>query len=171
MSAVLVGVPELVGLTVAQAQDAVSGRGLVLHHPSLLLRATQVVVASQDPEAPGLAARGSAVNVTLAPAKGAALAVRVRPARFVCAGGSVLRLRVQLSEPAFVRKRLLNSRGRVVTRGVVGKLRAGASTVRIKLPRKLRRGAYRLVLDATRDGRRARAVVRVKVGSRVCKGA
>jgi hypothetical protein len=102
--------------------------------------------------------------------KGPRLAVRVKPKRFVCAGGSVLRLRVQLSARAVVRNRLLTGRGRLVKRGSLGTLRAGTSKVRVKLPQTLRRGTYRLVLDATGKAGKARATVRVNVGSRVCRG-
>jgi hypothetical protein len=169
MSSVLVGVPNIVGLTVSQAESATTQRGFVLRRPSMILSARQMVVSSQDPEAPAVAERGSAVEVTLKPAAGAALAVRVRPARVVCAGGSVLRLRVQLSAPAVVRNRLLNARGRVVKRGTVGMLRAGTTNVRVKLPRGLRRGSYRLLLDATGESGKARATVRIRVGSRACR--
>jgi hypothetical protein len=97
------------------------------------------------------------------------LAVRVKPKRVICAAGSILRLRVQLSARANVRNRLLNGRGRLVKRGAFGTLRAGTSKVRVKLPRGLRRGSYRLVLDATGMGGKARALVRVKVGARSCR--
>jgi hypothetical protein len=101
--------------------------------------------------------------------RGPRLAVRVKPKRVVCAGGSVLRLRVELSARAAVRNRLLTRRGRLVKRGFFGTLRAGTSKVRVKLPQNLRRGSYRLVLDATGKAGKARATVRVNVGSRVCR--
>jgi len=171
MSPVLVGVPNLLGLTWPQALGATSVRGLGLRRDAVLSLSVPMVVSSQDPAAPGLAERGSAVLVTMTPAKGAPLAVRVKPGRVVCAGGSVLRLRVQLSASAVVGNRLLNSRGRVLNRGRFGTLRAGTSRVRVKLPRGLHRGAYRLFLDATADGDggSAHALVRVKVGSRICR--
>ena len=170
MSPVLVGVPKLVGLTWAQALDATSARGLGLHRNDVAFATVPTVVARQAPAAPALAERGSAVLVAMTPAKGAPLAVRVKPARVVCAGGSVLRLRVDLSAAALVRNRLLDARGRVVKRGVVGMLRAGSSSVRVKLPRGLRRGSYRLIFDARGEGGTAHASVRVKVGSRLCRG-
>jgi hypothetical protein len=166
MSPVLVGVPNLVGLSWNQAVGAASARGLALHRDQSLFPNVPVVVEDQQPAAPALAERGSAVTVKLAPAKGAPLGVRVNPARFVAASGSILRLRVQLSAAAVVRSRLLNARGRIVKRGVVGFLRAGASNVRVKLPRYLRRGNYRLMLDATGDAGSAHALVQVKIGSR-----
>jgi hypothetical protein len=166
MSPVLVGVPAVTGATVEDARKATSTRGLVLKHSAMILSPAQMMVTSQDPAAPALVERGGFVTVTLEPAKGAPLAVRVMPARVICARTCILRLRVQLSAPALLRKRLLNAHGRVLTRGVVGKLRAGTSTVRVKLPRNLRRGGYRLVLDASGSGGNARALVRVKVGAR-----
>jgi hypothetical protein len=96
-------------------------------------------------------------------------AVRVKPKRVVCAARSVVRLRVQLSDRALVRNRLLTGRGRLVKRGAFGTLRAGTSKVRVKLPRNLRHGTYRLVLDATGKAGKARATVRVNVGSRTCR--
>jgi hypothetical protein len=169
MSAVLVGVPNLVGLTWPQAVSATSSRGLALRRDQTLFAAVPMVVQSQQPESPSLAERGTAVRVTLTPAGRARLAVRVKPVRFVCAGGSVLRLRIELSAPAVVRDRLLNARGRLVKRGRFGMLRAGTSKVRVKLPRKLRRGAYRLVFDASGESGTAHALVRVKVGAKRCR--
>ncbi len=169
MSPVLVSVPNLVGLIWSQALGATAARGLGLRRDGVFFASVPTVVASQDPAAPALAERGSAVLVTMTPAKGAPLAVRVKPARVVCAGGSVLRLRVDLSAAALVRNRLLNAHGRLVKRGVIGMLRAGSSRVRVNLPRGLRRGSYRLVFDARGEGGTAHASVRVKVGSRVCR--
>jgi hypothetical protein len=166
MSAVLVGVPNLVGLTAADAERAASSRGLLLHRPAMLLSASQMVVSSQDPEAPALAEKGSAVNVTLTPAKGAPLAVRVKPGRVISKSGAILRLRIQLSAPAVVSNRLFNAKGRLVKRGRLGSLRAGTTVVRIKLPRSLHRGAYRLMLDASSAVGTAHALVRVNVTPR-----
>jgi hypothetical protein len=141
-----------------------------LHSTEPIFAAVPVVVTGQDPPSPALAAHGAAVQVTVTPAKGAPLAMRVQPARFVCAGGSRLKLRVELSAPATVRNRLLNARGRVVKRGVVRKLHAGTTKMRIALPRKLRSGSYRMVFDATGEGGKARALVRVKTAVRGCRG-
>jgi len=166
MSPILVGVPKLVGLTFADATRAASARGLELHHPELLLKAAQLIVATQDPEPSTLAERGSAIDVTLVAAKGAPLVVRVNPARVRSKSGALLRLRIQLSAPAVVSNRLLNAKGRLVTSGRIGALRAGTSIVRIKLPRSLRRGTYRLVLDAAGADNNAQAQVRVSVSPR-----
>lgn len=169
MSAVLVGVPNLVGLTWPQALGATTARGLGLRRNAVFFAAIPMIVAKQDPPAPALTERGTAVVVTMSPASGAPLAVKVKPGRFVCAAGSVLRLRVDLSGTARVRSRLLNGHGRLVKRGQLGILRAGTSNVRVKLPAGLRRGTYRLMLDATGKAGTAHALVRVKVGSRACR--
>jgi hypothetical protein len=163
MSAVLVGVPDLVGLTASEAEGAASARGLHLHRPDMLLSPSQMVVSSQDPKAPALREKGSAVNVTLTPTKGAPLAFRVKPGRVSSKSGSILRLRIQLSAPAVVSNRLLNAKGHVVKRGRLGSLRAGTTIVRIKLPGSLQRGAYRLMLDASGVAGTAHALVRVSV--------
>ena len=169
MSQVLVGVPNLVGLTWSQALGATTARGLGLQRNAVLFASVPMVVANQEPPAPALAARGTAVLVTMSPASGAALAVKVKPGRFLCAAGSALRLRIDLSAAARVATRLLNGHGRIVKRGQLGMLRSGTNNVRVKLPGGLRRGAYRLLLDATGDAGTAHALVRVTVGSRACR--
>jgi len=169
MSSVLVGVPNLVGLTWPQALSATTARGLALMRNAVFYSSIPLVVGSQDPPFPALAEKGSEVLVTMTPTKGAPLAVGVRPGRVVCAAGSVLRLRVQLSAPAVVRDRLLNRQGRVVKRWLHGPLEAGMNSVSVKLPRGLRRGTYRLMLDATGDGSAAHTSVRVTLGSRACR--
>jgi hypothetical protein len=170
MSPVLVGVPNLVGLTWSEAGGATSARGLGLRRSSASFASLlPMVVSSQQPPAPALAERGAPVLVTMSPASGAPLALKVKPGRFACAAGSVLRLSVDLSADARIRSRLLNNHGRLLKRGQLGALRAGTNKVRVKLPAKLRRGAYRLLLDATGEAGTAHALVRVQVGSRVCR--
>ena len=120
-------------------------------------------VTSQSPAAPGVMERGAKVQVTMAAAPGSPLAVRVRPGAASCHRVCVLRLRVELSSSALVRSRLVGGRGHVLTRHLVGTLHAGANTVRIRMPRRLAKGAYRLIFDASAGGGTAHAFVRVKV--------
>jgi len=169
MSPVLVGVPNLVGLTWSQALGAANARGLALQRSAVFFASIPMIVANQLPPAPALTERGTAVFVTMSPTSGAPLGVKVKPGRFACAAGSVLRLRVDLSAAARVRSRLLNGHGRVVKRGQLGILQSGTNNIRVKLPGGLRRGAYRLMLDATGEGGTAHALVRVKVGSHACR--
>lgn len=169
MSGVLVGVPDLVGLTWPEALGATAARGLGLRRNAVFFASIPMVVASQDPPAPALAERGAPVLVKMSPVGGAPLAVEVRPGRVACSAGSVLRLRVALSGAARVESRLLNIRGRVLSHGRVGTLRAGTNNVRVKLPIGLRRGAYRLMLDASGAAGTAHALVRVQIGSRTCR--
>jgi hypothetical protein len=165
MSPVLVGVPNLMGLTWSQAVDAAAARRLVLKRDGAGFDSVPMFVTTQDPTAPALAASGSSVAVTLSARAGSPLAVRVRPGRVRCAArGCVLRLRVELSSSALVRSRLLSGRGRLLNRGVVGTLHAGTNRVRVKLPHRIGKGAYRLLLDANGGGSSAHALVRVKVG-------
>jgi hypothetical protein len=63
----------------------------------------------------------------------------------------------------------LNGHGRVVKRGQLGNLVAGTNNVKVKLPARLGRGAYRLLLDATGKAGTAHALVRVRVGLRACR--
>jgi hypothetical protein len=163
MSPVLVGVPNLVGLSWAQAQASASARGLRAAPAVAAFANVPMFVQSQDPPAPSLIEQGTAVGVTLAAAKGAPLAVRVRPGTVKCGHSCTLRLRVELSASALVHSRFLNGRGKLLKRSLVGSLHAGANTVRVKLPGKLGKGAYRLVFDAKGETRVVHASVRVKV--------
>jgi large repetitive protein len=163
MSPVLVGVPDLGGMTWAQALAAASARGLDLKRDVAAFPGVSMVVSSQDPPAASLITRGTAVSVSMKAAAGAPLAVRVSPGRISCKRNCVLKLRVELSTPAVVRSSLVNARGRVLKRHALGALEAGANTIRVKLPKRLGKGAYRFVLDASGGGRKARAYVRVNV--------
>ena len=102
--------------------------------------------------------------MTMAAAKGTPLAVRVRPGRISCHRTCLLRLGVELSSSALVRSRLLSGRGRVLKRGLVGTLHAGANIVRVRLPHRLSRGVYRLMFVASGEDGTAHALVRVTVG-------
>jgi hypothetical protein len=82
--------------------------------------------------------------------------------------GAVIRLQLRLSQSATVRARLLSGR-RTVETTKLGHLKAGTSTVRVKLPRRLASGSYKLALDATAGARTARTSVVVKAGAhRAC---
>jgi hypothetical protein len=74
-----------------------------------------------------------------------------------------LRLRVELSSAATVRSRLLSRNGRLVKRGMLGTLHAGANTVRVAVSKRIGKGAYRLLFDATGESGNAHAYVRVFV--------
>jgi hypothetical protein len=169
MSSVLVGVPNLVGLTWSQALGATSARGLGLRRNAVAFASVPMLVSTQEPGVPALAERGSAVLVTMEAVRGAPLAVRVKPGHVACAGGSFVRIRVDLSQGAAVNTRLVGTRGRVLTRSSLGKLHAGSNSVRVKLPRSLHSGSYRLLVDATGTGGTAHTQVLVKVGSRACR--
>src|SRR5919201_2349792 len=163
MSHVLVGVPDLVGLDWAHALSAASARGLGLRRDAVAFGSIPMVVTSQTPGVPSVMERGAAVQVTMAAAPGSPLAVRVRPGTVSCHRTCLLRLRVELSASAHVRSRLVGGRGGVLKRDHQGTLHAGANTVRVRLPRRLAKGAYRLIFDASGDGGVAHASVRVKV--------
>jgi large repetitive protein len=169
MSPVLVGVPSLVGLTWLQAVGAATARGLTLQQQGgPMPPSVPLLVTGQNPAVPGVAERGSALGVSVAPPKGTPLAITVDPARVVCAGGAIVKLHLRLSAPATVKNKLVNGHGRVIDRSVVGRLRAGSSSVKIKLPQSLQKGTYRLLLDAAGKDGTARATVRVGVGRGVC---
>ena len=163
MSHVLVGVPNLAGLDWSHALSATSARGLGLQRDAVAFGSIPMFVTSQTPAVPAVIEEGTPVLVTMAAAEGSPLAVRVRPGAVSCHRTCLLQLRVELSSPALVRSRLVGG-GRVLKRNLLGTLHAGANTVRVRLPHRLARGAYRLIFDASGDGRTAHAFVRVKVG-------
>jgi hypothetical protein len=167
MSELLVGVPNVVGLTFEQAQDAAKARGLVLRRDATIQSAPAGgVVTSQNPTAGSVTEKGAAVKVVLSTMSSpTALTMSASPARVTCGAGAVVRLRLQLSDAATVRARLLAG-GHAITRAPLGQLQAGASNVRVKLPRRLASRTYKLVLDATAGTRTARAVVAVATGTR-----
>ncbi|HEY2983151.1 MAG TPA: hypothetical protein VGJ38_03285, partial [Jatrophihabitantaceae bacterium] len=82
--------------------------------------------------------------------KGRTLRVRVQATR------AITDLRVQL--------RAASGRGAVLASGAARSL-SGAGTLRLKLARTLKKGRYALVATGTVDGRRLRAVQRVRVGA------
>jgi hypothetical protein len=169
MSPLLVGVPNVVGLTLSQAENAAKARGLVVRRDATVKQASAGgVVTAQTPAAGTVAPKGTAVKVVVSgPATTAptSLTVSASPARVVCGAGSVVRLRVRLTDVATLRARLFSGK-RVVASASLGRRNAGRSDVRFKLPRKLGRGTYRLVLDASAGARTARTAVAVVAGSR-----
>lgn len=167
MSQVLVGVPNLVGLTVGQAEAATHARGLVLRRdPSLRKRAGTSLIVSQDPEPGSLAAKGSAIKVVVAGSP-EPLTLQVAPARVVCGDGGTIRLRLSLSEAARVRVTLFSPSGKRLLNRSYGVRPPGTSTLTIRMPR----GGARLVFDAAAGSRTARTVVRIATGSsRACRG-
>jgi PASTA domain/Bacterial Ig-like domain len=168
MSPLLVGVPNVVGMTWSQAGDAAKARGLLVRRDATVKGASAAgVVTAQTPAAGTVAVKGTAVKVvlsgpTLAPSS---LEMSASPARVVCGAGSVVRLRVRLTDAANLRARLLSAQ-RVVASASLGRHQAGSSDVRFKLPGRLRRGTYRLVLDASAGTRKAQTAVSVVSGSR-----
>jgi PASTA domain len=174
MSKILVGVPNVVGLTLTQAEQAAKARGLVIRRDTSMPKSgsSSAAVSAQNPAAGSVADRGSAVRVVLpGGAAPTTLSVSARPTRVVCAAGATVRLRVTLSGPATVRARLLRAGPSALGSSRLGQLRAGKSSVRVNLPRRLANGTYRLVLDATAGTQTAHAVVRVVTGRHGACGA
>jgi hypothetical protein len=166
LSKTLVGVPDVVGLTLNQAQDAAKARGLTVRRDTAIQSAGTGVIVSQNPEAGTVAEKGTAVKVVLesrtAPT---ALTVSASPARLVCGAGSVVRLQLRLSQSATVQARLLSGRKTLTTKSL-GRLEAGLTKVSVKLPRHLARGSYRLSFAATSGTRVARTSIAVQAASR-----
>jgi PASTA domain len=166
MSKTLVGVPNMVGLTLGEAEGAAKARGLAVHRENSIQSFGTGVVVSQNPAAGSVAEKGTAVNIVLETvAAPNLLTLSVSPARLICGAGAVVRLRLRLSERATVGARLVSGR-RTVQRTKLGRLNAGTSDVRVKLPRHLARGKYKLALDATASARTAHTTVDVKAGAR-----
>jgi hypothetical protein len=167
MSTTLVGVPDMVGMTVGQAETAAASRGLSVRRAATIQRASDsAVVTSQDPPAGSVAPKGTAVNLVVASTNGSApLAVSASPTRLVCGAGSIVRLQVRLSEAATLRVRLLSGRRSLLSKQL-GNHKAGSSDIRIKLPGRLARGSYKLRLDATAGSRHATTQITVQAGGR-----
>ena len=99
----LVGVPNLLGLGVPAARDAVETRGLRLGEPRVTagLSGSATRIVSQTPPAPALAAWGSVVEVILGNADVPTVQPLVRIAQSkVCGRNGVLRLQVRLQTRA-----------------------------------------------------------------------
>jgi PASTA domain/Bacterial Ig-like domain len=171
MSTVLVGVPNLVGMTIGQAETAAQARGLVLRHATSSLRADSAVIVSQDPAAPAVAPQGSSVNVVLkrVPSAKTPFTVQVLPARVVCAGGSVLKVHLQLSLAAFVDVRVLGRGGRLLATRPLGRVLPGTAVESVRLP--TARATAVVFLARTADGRIGRAVVHVGGTKHGCRAA
>jgi hypothetical protein len=166
MSKTLVGVPNVVGLTLGEAENAAKARGLVVRRDAAVQQSGSGVITSQNPAAGSVAEKGTAVKVVLETASApAALTMSASPSRLICGAGSVVRLQLRLSESATVRARLLSGR-RTVQSTRLGRLKAGTSRVQVKLQRRLARGNYKLALDAAAGARTASTSVVVKMGSR-----
>jgi len=166
LSKTLVGVPNVVGLTLGQAENAAEARGLVVHRAATIQQAGSGVVTSQNPPAGSVAPKGTAVSVVLETSGGPIpLSMSASPARVTCGAGAVVRLQLRLTQSATVRARLLAGR-RTLESVRLGHLKAGTSNVRVKLPRRLARGSYSLRLDATAGSSTAHTAVAVKAGSR-----
>jgi PASTA domain/Bacterial Ig-like domain len=169
MSKTLVGVPNVVGLTLGDAESAAKARGLVVRRDSAIQQSGSGVVTSQTPPAGTVAEKGTAVKVVLETGSApTALTMSASPARLICGAGAVVRLKLRLSESADVQARLLSGR-RALTKRNLGHLKPGMTKVTVKLPHHLARGTYRLAFAATAGTRVARTSIVVKTGSRrVC---
>jgi hypothetical protein len=166
LSKALVGVPDVVGLPLGQAEDAVKARGFVVRRESSVQRSSSGVVTSQTPPAGTVAEKGTAVKIVVATSNAStALTMSASPSRFACGAGAVVRLQLRLSESASVESRLLSGH-RTVERTNLGRLEAGTTNVKVKLPRRLARGSYTLAFAATAGSRTARTSVVVKAGAR-----
>ncbi len=167
MSTTLVGVPNMIGLTVGQAENVAAARGLTIWRAAAIRRAgAAAVVVSQDPPAGSVAAKGTAVQLVVSSPSGPTpLAISASPTRLLCGAGSVVRLHLHLSADATVRARLFSGRHGLLTKPL-GRLRAGNNDVRVKLPGHLARGRYELRIDATAGNRHASTQISVAAGGR-----
>jgi hypothetical protein len=167
MSTTLVGVPNMVGLTVGQAESVAASRGFGVRREATIQRASgAAVVTSQNPAAGSVAPKGTAVTLVVASTNGSApLAISASPTRLLCGAASVVRLHLRLSAPATVKARLFKGRRSVLSKQL-GRLKAGTSNVKVKLPARLPRGSYTLRLEATSGGQHAATQVVLKSGAR-----
>jgi hypothetical protein len=167
LSTTLVGVPNIVGLTKAQATDALAARKLVFKAQELGFGVGTGVVTAQTPAAPAVVAKGSTVQALLAetPSAETPLVARVRPTKVVCVRGHrTLQLSVALSKRASVTWSMFDRRR--IGSGALGSLPAGVSRVRIRMPRQASHpGRYRLVVTARAQGHAVSSTVQVALTS------
>ena len=168
MSAVLVGVPNLVGMTLGEAQHATKSRGLVLRSTASLKHVAPAVIVSQDPAPGSVEEQGSAVRVVLkeVPSAKVPFTVQVLPARVACAAGGLLRVHLQLSLAASVRAQVIGRSGRVLATRFLGRVLPGDAVVRVRLPKQSVSSV--VFVASSTDGRTGRATVRVSPGNRGC---
>lgn len=166
MSATLVGVPDLIGLPLPEAEDALETRGLVLGD----LRTAQsngqpAFVLDQMPAAPALATEGSAVDVVLGDSPGTdpGPLVQITASR-LCRPAGLLRLQVRLRARANVTVRVLNNRGKRLALRRLGSLPPGLTSRDLRLPKTVSRpGRYHVVVTARAVGRSGRATASLTV--------
>jgi hypothetical protein len=162
----LVGVPDVVGLSLAAAKDAVETRGLVLDDVRTVhTEGTPAFVVAQTPPAPALAAKGSEVEVLLgsAPDTGDGPLVEIDSGR-VCSTGGFLKLQVRLRERAKVTLSVFNARNKRVAFRRLGSRPPGLTNHNLHLPKALGRpGRYRLVVTAKASSRTGRDTMSITV--------
>jgi len=173
MSSVLVGVPNLVGMTLGQAETATLSRGLVLQRATASLHAAPSVVVAQDPAPASLETQGSPVHVVLKdrPSGKTPFTVQVLPTRVVCASGSILRVHLQLSLTATVGAIVVGKNGRVLVTRSLGRVHPGTAVEQVRLPRSSRAIMKVVFVASSRDGRAGRAVVHVAGAKHGCRAA
>jgi len=156
--------PELAGKSLAEAQRALAARGFkigaVSEKPSTAEPGTVI-----EPAGVALALEGSSVKLVVAAGARA-------QTKFVF--GAVGTKRLDRTKRAYIGVRLTSSRAATVRATLIGptgkrlytwrlRARAGASIVRLRLPRTVRKpGAYRVVLAASAGGQTVRRTIAVR---------
>jgi hypothetical protein len=161
----LVGVPDLVGLSLTAAKDAVATRGLVLDDKTVAAEALPAFVVSQTPPAPSLAQRGSGVAVVLGavPTMGDRPLVEIDGGR-VCGVGGFLYLQVRLRERAKVSVSVFDTRFKRLALRRLGSRPPGLTSHSLHLPKALGRpGRYRVVVTAKASHRSGRDAMSITV--------
>jgi hypothetical protein len=162
----LVGVPDLVGLSLAAAKDAVETRGLVLDDDrTVSAEVSPALVVAQTPPAPALAPRGSEVAVVLGsgPTTPSRPLVEIDSGR-VCGVGGFLRLQVRLRERANVNVSVFNTRSKRLALRRLGTHPPGLTNHNLHLPKALGRpGRYRVVVTAKASQRSGRDTMSITV--------
>jgi hypothetical protein len=162
----LVGVPDVVGLSLAAAKDAVETRGLVLDDVrAVQTEGTPAFVVAQTPPAPALAAKGSEVEVLLGSGPDTANGplVQIDSGR-VCGTGGFLKLQVRLRERAKVNLSVFDARNKRLAFRRLGSRPPGLTNHNLHLPKALGRpGRYRLVVTAKASNRTGRDTMRITV--------
>ena len=176
-TATLTGVPNLAGLRLSEAEAALQARGLVIAKQALNASSAAALVVAQRPAPATLVPVQSTVFVTFAqpPAPSssssagssvfAPLAVHIAGAQAVsCTQSSRLTLQIQLDRQANVAVRFLTAAGVPVDSVRLVPIRAGARTLKLRLPAGLLdRKSYRVVVTATTGGQIVRAEIKLTI--------
>ena len=163
-SAAITGVPDLTGMTVAQAKDAVEARGFTVGTITNADKGTKV--ATQSPAFPGYGVVGSNIDFTLAvPEVRQPLALKVTGSHRIDTNiRHYVAARVSVNQAATVTATLMDAKKKTVAKWMRS-VKAGVWILQYQLPSGLASGSYKLTVAATTANDRKAYTVPVQIKS------